>query len=170
MASHGAVRMASRSSNPMRLNIGSGRNLVGGFVNVDRFRYPGLTIADVERGLPFRDETFDRVLASHMLEHVERFDRAWREIHRVLRVGGQLEVRVPYGPDSNPWHLRHFDEESVKLLLDPGHNLEGGRWWRLVEMRVTARGWPWWHLRKYVKRDLPIGAKKELTFVLERVE
>ena len=152
-----------------RLNIGSGRKLQEGSVNVDRFPYPGLTVVDLERGLPFRDESFGYILASHMLEHVDRFDLAWKEIHRVLRKGGRLEVRVPYGPDSNPWHRRHFDEKSVKLLLDPGHNLESGPWWQLVDLRVSARGFPWWHVRKYFKWDIPLGAKRELTFVLERV-
>jgi ubiquinone/menaquinone biosynthesis C-methylase UbiE len=38
--------------------------------------------------LPFRDSSFDGVLASHILEHVQDDHRAMKEFYRVLRGGG----------------------------------------------------------------------------------
>lgn len=47
------------------------------------------TVADVQR-LPFADETFDVVVANHMLYHVPDIPAAVGELRRVLRPGGAL--------------------------------------------------------------------------------
>lgn len=53
----------------------------------------------VERGdicsMPFADESFDLVLATDVIEHVEDDGRALREIARVLKPGGVVLLTVP---------------------------------------------------------------------------
>jgi predicted SAM-dependent methyltransferase len=46
---------------------------------------------------PFKENTYDLVFASHVLEHIPwyRTDAALREVHRVLKPGGHLQVFVP---------------------------------------------------------------------------
>jgi SAM-dependent methyltransferase len=51
--------------------------------------------ADVENGLPFDDDVFDRVLAIHVLEHLRNLPVALDELSRVLRPGGSLAVVLP---------------------------------------------------------------------------
>jgi SAM-dependent methyltransferase len=46
--------------------------------------------------LPFRDASFDRVLAAEVLEHLREDGAALREIRRVLRPGGLLAISVPH--------------------------------------------------------------------------
>lgn len=46
-------------------------------------------------GLPYPAESFDAVIASEILEHVEDDVRALREIYRVLKPGGVVAVTVP---------------------------------------------------------------------------
>jgi SAM-dependent methyltransferase len=46
--------------------------------------------------LPFRDATFDRVLAAEVLEHLPDDGTALRELCRVLRPGGLLAISVPH--------------------------------------------------------------------------
>lgn len=46
--------------------------------------------------LPFPDGTFDKILLSEVLEHLEDDARALREVRRVLRPGGLLAVSVPH--------------------------------------------------------------------------
>jgi ubiquinone/menaquinone biosynthesis C-methylase UbiE len=64
----------------------------------------GYDVARVEE-LPFEDESFDAVIANHMLFHVEDRRRAFSEIRRVLLPGGCF-VSTTIGLD----HLRELRE------------------------------------------------------------
>lgn len=56
--------------------------------------------------LPFRDQTFNQVIASEVLEHIWDDMQALRELHRVLKPGGMLAVTVPrFGPELINWRL-----------------------------------------------------------------
>ncbi len=96
----------------MKLNLGCGRRLLPGFLNVD---IGGGDVQADARTLPFKTEVMDEVLASHVLEHVADLGRVMSEIHRVLKVGGTLRIYVPYGLQSlyNPFHLRPFYFDSM---------------------------------------------------------
>jgi ubiquinone/menaquinone biosynthesis C-methylase UbiE len=50
-----------------------------------------------QQSLPFANESYDLVFASHVLEHVPwyRTNFALKEAFRVLTVGGELEIYVP---------------------------------------------------------------------------
>jgi predicted SAM-dependent methyltransferase len=52
---------------------------------------------DLSQPLPFQDNEFDGVLASHVFEHFDAQEglRIMRECHRVLKSGGVLLVSVP---------------------------------------------------------------------------
>jgi glycosyltransferase involved in cell wall biosynthesis/SAM-dependent methyltransferase len=54
-----------------------------------------LATADLNR-LPFGDESFDRVLVSEVLEHLEDDHGALAEVHRVLRPDGIAALSVPH--------------------------------------------------------------------------
>jgi SAM-dependent methyltransferase len=58
--------------------------------------------------LPFSDGSFDRVIASEVLEHIPDDTAAMAELSRVLRPGGRMAVTVPrYGPEMVNWALSH---------------------------------------------------------------
>ncbi len=66
--------------------------------------------------IPFRDGSFDRVIAAEVLEHVSGDQAAMAELARVLRPGGSLAVTVPrFGPETVNW-----------ALSDAYHSVEGG--------------------------------------------
>ena len=50
------------------------------------------------QAMPFADESFDFLLANHVLEHVDSPDKALTEIHRVLKRGGHAILQTPYSP------------------------------------------------------------------------
>ncbi len=66
--------------------------------------------------LPFEDGSFDRVIASEVLEHIPDDEQAMAELARVLRPGGTMAVTVPRcGPEFVNW-----------ALSDEYHNVPGG--------------------------------------------
>ena len=53
-----------------------------------------MVAADITQ-LPFDDDTYDVILCSHVLEHVEDEQRALAELKRVLKPGGWAAIMVP---------------------------------------------------------------------------
>jgi SAM-dependent methyltransferase len=76
-----------------------------------------LTVGDATR-TPFRDGSFDLVLASHVLEHLYDPIRALTEYRRLLRPSGRLVIGVP-NFDSYP--SRAFDRATHAFLDVPRH-------------------------------------------------
>jgi 2-polyprenyl-3-methyl-5-hydroxy-6-metoxy-1,4-benzoquinol methylase len=81
--------------------------------------------ADVCR-LPYRDQRFDLVISSHVLEHLAEPGLYLSEIRRVLLPGGQLWlvtpnrlVSSPYGPPTNPFHVKEYLLEELAELVSP---------------------------------------------------
>lgn len=78
--------------------------------------------ASVER-LPFRDASFDAVLALDVLEHVDDDPKAALELTRVLRPGGLLVVTVPalpwlWGPhDDVNHHRRRYTPATLRAAF-----------------------------------------------------
>jgi SAM-dependent methyltransferase len=83
--------------------------------------------------LPFDDGTFDRVIASEVLEHIVDDVSAIGELARVLRPGGAMAVTVPsYWPERINWALAH---EYHAPFVDGGHV----RIYREPELRSKLR-------------------------------
>ena len=53
-------------------------------------------VGDLEKGLPFRDNSLDGIFLNNVLEHVARTDMVIRESHRVLKPGGRFIFTVPF--------------------------------------------------------------------------
>jgi len=69
--------------------------------------------------LPFPDNTFDRIIASEVLEHVSDDQVALDEILRVLKPGGTLAATVPaWFPEQVCWAL---SEEYHAPFVEGGH-------------------------------------------------
>lgn len=62
-----------------------------------RERYPGAEaiVANAQAELPFPDDSFDRVIAVHVLEHLPNLPAALDEIQRVIRPDGRFAVVIP---------------------------------------------------------------------------
>ena len=70
----------------------------------DRQRHFEFAVIDAQ-AIPFEDESFDAVIANHMLYHVPDRTKALSEIRRVLRPGGRF-----YASTIGQSHLRELDE------------------------------------------------------------
>jgi SAM-dependent methyltransferase len=68
-------------------------------------RNAGCLQGDAQK-LPFADNSFDRIIASEVMEHVPSDVAAIGEMARVLKPGGVLAVTVPaFGPERICWAL-----------------------------------------------------------------
>ena len=79
-----------------KLHIGSGPQILPGWVNIDNVRYRGVDrVFDVTKGLPFRDVRY--IFAEHFIEHLDFHDAMYlmRECRRVLADDGVLRLSTP---------------------------------------------------------------------------
>jgi len=109
-------------------------------IDIDPFVSPDI-VADV-RSLPFRDDVFQQVLFTDVIEHLPKGDepKALQEIHRVLCSGGELILTTSYDsifytfldPARYVMTHRHYKKERIKDLLES----QGFR----IEVMFTAGG------------------------------
>ena len=105
-----------------KLNVGCGRDIKKGWINLDSCDLPGVDIVyDIEKiPLPFDNEEFDTILCRDIFEHVD-FIPVLREIHRILRKGGDLIIRVPHFTSRrnfiDPTHKRTFSVRTFEHFV-----------------------------------------------------
>ena len=90
-------------------------------------------VADVCQ-LAVRDESFDAVISSEMLEHTKAPARAVRELARVLRPNGVLVLTTPNRVWQGPVRV------ASVLRLRPFHGMENFVAWRQLEAWCSAAG------------------------------
>ena len=114
----------------------------------------GFVLGDAYR-TPFADGTFDAVICSEVLEHLEDYHAALTEIARVMKPGGVFVATVPRAwPEKICWalasgpggygdqpggHIRIFDEGELAADIAAGgfdktgrhhaHGLHAPYWW-----------------------------------------
>ena len=136
----------------MKLNLGSGQFRKVGYVNVDV--YPELK-PDIVHNLdvtpyPFKDDTFERIEADHVLEHLSDPFVVMREIRRIAKAGAHCSIRVPHFSRgfTHADHKRGFD---VTFPCYFNRHFKGGYCGTdltLKKVRLT------WFAQLYLKRDL----------------
>lgn len=108
----------------MKLNIGSGRQLIEGFKNLDIMQIKteaGNNLVDwvidvSKEKLPFEDNSVDEILCDNTLEHLDDMIFALNEMHRVLKPEGILTGNVPICNTNAHWkdptHKRCFVRDT----------------------------------------------------------
>jgi len=81
------------------LNLGCGNTVYPSpnVVNIDAFKVPGVNVVhDLNKmPLPFKDNEFDLIIANHILEHLPNWWECFKELARIIKVGGTIEVWIP---------------------------------------------------------------------------
>lgn len=156
-----AFELARRGANVVALDyaadevIGT-RNVFGGMLAAGEIapeRYVGVLRGDATR-LAFADGSFDRVITSEVLEHIQADVDAIAELVRVLRPGGTFAATVPtwfpekinwmlsdeyHAPKSVGGHVRIYTATELKAKLRAAglevtgshhaHALHSPYWW-----------------------------------------
>lgn len=119
--------------------------------------------------IPFKNNLFDLILATEIIEHLSRPELMLQEISRVLKKGGRAIITMPVKQEqglTDPLHCREYDPEELKQLCRDYFNkavvktshpawlkkiytysfgrigryhLDAGRW--LINLVVLSSGW-----------------------------
>lgn len=110
-----ALTSHRRAATGVRLNLGCGRDVRQGWVNVDARVMPGIEVVtdfDCEPHLPFADGQVGYSEGSHVIEHLHHPLPFMEELWRVTRGGGCAVFACPYGAtddaDEDPTHVRRM--------------------------------------------------------------
>ena len=123
----------------MKLNAGSGWKKKDSYINLDLFEEckPDI-LADLDKPLPFKDESFDEILADNVLEHIDDVRKTMNEFHRVIKPGGMLYIIVPqfptFGAIADPTHKHYFIPQSFGYFLKEGKS-PGIKLWKPYQDR-----------------------------------
>lgn len=126
--------------------------------------------------LPFADASFDRIIASEVMEHVPDDGAALSEFIRVLRPGGTIAITVPaefpekicwklsdeyYAPKSVGGHVRIYAESELRQKMKDAGLLPGS------SHRAHALHAPYWWLRCAVgpRNDTNVAVKAYTKFL-----
>jgi predicted SAM-dependent methyltransferase len=93
------------------LNLGCGDKILGDIVgykciNIDVRQLEGVDVVCDVKHLPFKDNTFNRVLASDILEHspISETEGMLSEWSRAMKVGAHMKIRTP----SLKWVVNYY--------------------------------------------------------------
>jgi len=97
-----------------KLNLGCGRDVLKGYINLDVVKLPGVDIAhDLEKfPYPFKKDEFDYILCNHVLEHVDNLIKTMAELKRIAKPNAIIEIKGPHFSCGinyrDPTHKRAF--------------------------------------------------------------
>ncbi len=105
------------------LNLGCGKTRIPGSIGVDSVEIPGFVdkVHDLDVvPYPFTESSVDEIHLYHVLEHLHEPVKKIEEMHRILKPGGLLYIRVPHfssrGAFTDITHLRPYGVESFNCF------------------------------------------------------
>jgi SAM-dependent methyltransferase len=168
---------SEREEKTMKLNLGCGRNLLNGYVNIDKVHSHGIVYADLDAyvgntpTLPFEDNTIDEIRMSHVLEHINNTLGLMQELWRVAKPSTMLTVYCPYGSsddaDEDPTHVRRYFLQSFGYFSQPyywraDYGYRGD--WQPIEIKLLIDRWAFGQL---TKEDMLYKVKHDRNVVQE---
>jgi SAM-dependent methyltransferase len=105
----------------MRINFGSGKDYREGYLNCDISNNNQVDkIVNIEKRLPFKDNSVDEILLRMVLEHTQKPIEVMKEIYRICKNKAKVKIIVPYfsceNAFSNITHYHQFSYTSFDLF------------------------------------------------------
>ena len=115
------VLRSCASGTTLEIGAGSGCLKACGHdvLSMDIELMPGIDVLSDAQLLPFRDNSFDNVVAIDAFHHLERPIRFLKEARRILRSGGRLVLLEPGITPISRWFYRYLHPEPVDLDVNP---------------------------------------------------
>ena len=136
----------------LTLDVGCGIRKQPGAIGIDRnpASRPDVLVDLDKFPYPFADNSFDRITAIHVIEHLSDVIGSMEEFHRLLRPGGTLRIETPHYTDyssfCDPTHKNHLNSFSFRYF---GQNHGGFGYYsqahfREISVRVKLLSlWKW---------------------------
>ncbi len=143
-----ALLYSLRGRESRKLHVGCGRNILRGWINADISPRAEL-IVFLQKRLPFRTGTLERIYSEHVLEHVPYASAVFflREAYRTLRPGGVIRIAMPDLDDLIDGYQK--DWRRFDWVNWPAHRFIKTR----AEMINIAFRW-WGHQHLYNQEEL----------------
>ena len=133
---------------PRKLNIGCGRDIKEGYVNLDGSRIKGV---DIIHNLdnypwPFPSNYFEEIYSRDSIEHLKDLYRAMQEISRISKNGAIVRIIVPYWHSSGAFYPNHhyfFNTDSMKFFTDENRTYDNYYGFKMEKIKLIPSriGW-----------------------------
>ncbi len=115
----------------MKLHLGCGNDYKKGYVNCDiSAEVNPDKVVDLEKKLPFKDDSVTEVLANHVFEHVHNLVPLMHELYRVCKKNAKIIIRTPFysawGQFNDPTHVRFFTPWTFNYFEKGNYSHEVG--------------------------------------------
>ena len=140
----------------MILNLGAGRKLKAGALNVDISWYEGIDqVVDLrQHPWPWEDGSVDGIHASHVLEHFQDQKEFIMECYRILKPDGFLRIVGPHSSCVSAvgciGHYRTYSYSTFDDYLAKPFYMFRLPFFRTVEQRIN-----WWYEAPDAEGNLP---------------
>ena len=107
----------------LKLHLGCGKDHKKGYLNCDISKAVNPDkIVDLEKKLPFKNNSVDEIIINNTLEHIKNFIPLMEEFYRICINKAEIKIRVPYfaypGAFQDPTHVRFFTLKTFNYF-DP---------------------------------------------------
>ncbi len=96
------------------LDVGCGSKKIEGAIGIDHFFFDGVDkVHDLNIfPWPFKKESFDKIYFCHSISHLKDICLVMQECHRLLKIGGKLEIIAPHFSSDN-----FFTDPTINFSL-----------------------------------------------------
>jgi predicted SAM-dependent methyltransferase len=148
------------------LNFGCGNRFSTEWTNIDfGARSPGVIQCNLLQGFPFRDNSFDAVYSSHVLEHftLDQGECLLKEAFRVLKPRGLIRTVVPDLESAIREYVRVVQHQDGSLFAEKQHE------WIMLELldqlvRAENQG----EITKFKRQVLDSGDQALISYIDSR--
>jgi len=135
-----------------KLNLGCGNKKIDGFIGVDKFGTPDKLVDLEVFPWPWKDNSVDEIIMSHVLEHLgqttDTFLNIMKELYRVCTHKAIIHIQVPDhrsdGYFGDPTHVRPITKAIMNLFS------------KKENKRTIEKGWPNTTLALFLDVDFEI--------------
>jgi predicted SAM-dependent methyltransferase len=126
------VKKYFKTNKTCKLQVGSGKNFLTGWLNTDLQASKNIVFLDASRKLPYPKESFNYIFSEHFIEHLDYAHglKFLQECYRVLVPNGKIRIATPnlqslirlYGTDKDEL-TRHYIEAVSNALKLPAQDV-----------------------------------------------